>query len=84
MEDRIGNIDELRREIDTLDEEIKDMVEKRSHLAREAFHLVGYDHARTNTVVDNYKKELGSNGAQLALLLIRMSTPSPNGNGDAR
>jgi chorismate mutase len=72
-----SDIDELRQEIDTLDEQILRLVRQRSEVsqrigaARMAAGGPRIVHSREMAVLNRYR-ELGREGRELALLLLRL------------
>lgn len=72
------DIDALRREIDTLDQQIVDAVRRRQEVsraigaARMASGGTKLVHGREMAVIERFGDVLGPEGKQLAMLLLRM------------
>jgi chorismate mutase len=74
----VAEIDELRREIDQLDAAILEAVKRRTEVskligkARMASGGTRLVHSREMKVIERYSSELGPEGKDLAMLLLRM------------
>ena len=75
--DELSDIDDLRQEIDRLDAEILAAVKRRTEVsqaigkARMANGGTGLVHSREMKVIERYS-ELGSDGKNLAIILLRL------------
>jgi chorismate mutase len=74
----VAEIDELRREIDQLDAAILEAVKRRTEVskligkARMASGGTRLVHSREMKVIERYSSELGPEGKDLAMLLLRL------------